>query len=347
MNNNSSSTNTAEAIERGLKFLERNQLPSGEFKIYSSADLTLEKDCKYDTSPFPTATISYCLKFSNSPLAKAMIKRALRFLLATMGDEPVWKYCSPDHSWQRNMPPDVDDTALASLVLKQNGIDLPDNRGIILANRNRQGLFYTWMFPRFALSLNRSYWKVILRFAVKPKCVYHFRNHCLPNDIDGTINANVLFYLGETRATKRVTEYLIQIIEQEKEDRCSVWYLNRFTFYYAISRNYYAGIQAFEVVRETIVARILQAAKVDGMIGENVLETALAICALINLRCERSKFEKSIQFLLKAQRESGDWQRIPFYFYYDNPAKHFAWASVAWGSEEITTGFCLEALTRY
>ena len=57
-------------IRRGIEFLRRSQLPSGEFKVFMSPDLNLERDCVFDSSPFPTALIAYSLGFDDSGSAE-------------------------------------------------------------------------------------------------------------------------------------------------------------------------------------------------------------------------------------------------------------------------------------
>jgi len=334
--------NIETAIERGLDFLQRNQLPSGEFKSYRSTHPTMEEDCEFDSSPFPTSLIAYSLSFSESLKAKEMLNRAVKFFLSEMESESVWRYWTSQHQYHNNIPPDLDDTVCVSSVLKQNGVQFPDNQNLILANRNRQGLFYTWLVPRFSFPINASYWRVILREAVKPISLYYFwkLNESEPNDIDCVVNANVLFYLGESESTKAVIDYLVRVIEQNKEECCDKWHLSRFNLYYAISRNYFAGIKKFEAVREEVIKRIISSAKDDGIIGNNILETALAVCSLLNWRCLRHELHNAVEMLLGAQKDSGEWQRFPFY--YGGPKKYFGW-----GSEEITTGFCLEVMTRY
>ena len=65
------SANDLEAgIGRGLELLRRSQLPSGEFKVFMSPDPNLERDCVFDSSPFPTALIAYSLGFDDSGSAE-------------------------------------------------------------------------------------------------------------------------------------------------------------------------------------------------------------------------------------------------------------------------------------
>ncbi len=68
-------------IRRGLEFLRRSQLPSGEFKIFMSPDLNLQYDCVFDSSPFPAALIAYSVGFDNSDSADDVLNKALSFLL--------------------------------------------------------------------------------------------------------------------------------------------------------------------------------------------------------------------------------------------------------------------------
>jgi hypothetical protein len=65
------STNDLETgIRRGVEFLQRSQLPSGEFKVFMSPELNLERDCVFDSSPFPTALIAYSLGFDGGGSAE-------------------------------------------------------------------------------------------------------------------------------------------------------------------------------------------------------------------------------------------------------------------------------------
>ncbi|HRH43243.1 MAG TPA: hypothetical protein PKY82_16545 [Pyrinomonadaceae bacterium] len=329
-------------IEKGLNFLHQNQLASGEFKSFRSTHPTMAEDCEFDSSPFPTALIAYSLSFSESLVAKELIKRAINFFLAEIERGSVWRYWTSIHPYHNNIPPDLDDIACISSVLKQNNVQFADNLKLILANRNRDKLFYTWMVPRFAFPLSFAYWRVVAREALKPISLYYFwkLNESEPNDIDCVVNANVLFYLGKYKETQSVINYLIEIIKSEKEECCDKWHLSRFNLYYALSKNFFAGIDDFKIIRDALIERILSFAKSDGMIGENILETALASCALLNFNDDSMELKNAINILINSQNKKGAWQIFPVY--YGGPKKYFGW-----GSEELTTGFCLEALVRY
>jgi hypothetical protein len=330
------------SIERGLDFLERRQLATGEFKVYRSTDHALEKDCIVDSSPFPTALIAYSLGFSDSIKAKAMLEKVVQFFLAEMEGPGLWRYWTNNHEHHKTIPPDLDDIACVSSVLRQHGVPFPSNIQHIMANRNRQGLFYTWLTPRWPMPLNLAYWRVVLRQWLSPLKLHYFwkLNESAPNDVDCVVNANVLFYVGENQNTQAVIEHLIEVVRRGEEACCDKWHLNRFTFYYALSRNLLSGVQSLAILRDEIVERIVAAANLDGSIGANALETALAICALLNGNWLVPDVVPAIRFLLAAQQPTGDWPRAVLY--YGGPKKYYGW-----GSEDLTTGFCLESLLRY
>jgi hypothetical protein len=110
--------------------------------------------------------------------------------------------------------------------------------------------------------------------------------------------------------------------------------------YYFISRNYYRGITQLEPARQPVIDRILAAAKPDGRLGETIADTAWAVCTLLNWRATPPELEPAIAFLLRTQGTPGEWPR--WLVYYGGPKR-----ALGWGSEEITTAFCLEALARY
>jgi hypothetical protein len=93
-------------------------------------------------------------------------------------------------------------------------------------------------------------------------------------------------------------------------------------------------------MRAPIIARILAQAKPDGRLGETLADTAWAVCSLLNLRSYPAELEGAVRYILDAQLDHGSWPR--WLLYYGGPKLR-----LGWGSEEMTTGFCLEALARY
>jgi len=303
-----------QAIAQGIDFLYGKQMPSGTFRIFCSPDPLLEEKCKEDYSTFQTGQIAYCLSFTKSAKIEEIVNKAIRFLLSEMQAGGVWRYsCSPNPDY---LPPDVDDTACISFLLKQHGISMPDNTGVMLGNRVSQGLFYTWILPRLTRTTNMSFWRVALRQLLKMRqlCWFFRVTECKPNDIDPVVNANVLYYLGDRPETRPIIQTLLQIIEDQTEDTCDKYYGSRYTFYYYLSRNHAAGIPGFEPVRDTIVGRIKSCAHPDGVIGNDILHTALAACALMDWKDHSTILDEAVQAILRTRGPSGGWRKCPFYF---------------------------------
>src|SRR5258708_22437196 len=170
-----------------------------------------------------------------------------------------------------------------------------------------------------------SYWRVVLRHLLELRQLYWFYtvSECKRSDLDLVVNASVLHYLGERPETGPVIRCLIQTIEEQTEETCDKYYASRFTFYYFLSRNYAAGIRAFEVVGDTIVARIKSYAHPDGGIGDHILHTAQAACALMDWKDHSTVLDNAIQAILRARDSSGGGQKFPFYF--SGSSKKLAW----------------------
>jgi hypothetical protein len=328
-----------QAIAQGTDFLYAMQLPSGAFRMFRSPHPLLEEKCEPDQSPFPAALIATCLNFITSEKVEEILRKAIRFLAGEMEGGGVWRYWSTTLGY---VPPDLDDTACISFLLRGHGISVPDNTGVLLGNRDSRGLFYTWVLPHVTWTTHMSYWRIALREVVKLRQLYILCkcNECKPDDLDAVVNANVLHYLGERPETLPIIRYLIQVIEEQAEESCDRYYGSRFSFYYFLSRNHASDIRGFEPVGDTIVGRIKSHAHPDGVIGNHILHTALAACALMDWKDHSAVFDDAIQAILRARQPSGGWQKFPIYF--SGRSK-----KVVFGSEEITTGFCLEALSRY
>ena len=202
-------------------------------------------------------------------------------------------------------------------------------------------LFYTWLVLRPRLTLNPLYWRTLLAEFTLPRYVAFWKiTEAGYGDIDGVVNANVVLYLGDRPETRQAISWLIAIVESGREMVCDKWYRDPFTFYYALSRNYHAGIEAFNTVRQPILARLAGAVREDGQIGENILHTALAPDTLLSYGDRTGSLARAVEFLRLNQSEDGSWPGASYY--YGGPKK-----ATSWGSAELTTGICLEALHRF
>ena len=311
--------------------------------------MTRAREVRLDPSIFASIHIAYSLDLIPHPSAQAMVSRTLAYLLAEMTGHGLWHYWNKGANWggldlYKVIPADLDDMAGASYLLERHGIPFPDNRPLMLLNRDRKGLFYSWLMLRPRFNLNGLYWRQMLAEITFLRFTYFFlRTPASYEDVDGVVNANVLLYLGDRPETRPVVEWLIRIVEEGREADCDKWYRHPMTFFYALSRNVYNGSQAFDRVKDAIIHRIELARDESGGIGDDPLHTALAVNTVLNFG-ERPKFLASaIDYLLGSRRDTRSWASSPYYYGGNkvDPIEH------NWGSEDLTTALCLEALYRF
>lgn len=335
-------TTVEKSILRGVNYLHQHQFPSGEFCCYIGWEDSMKLTVP-DSNIFPTSLISYSLlNLAQLPKVNDMLQRTGDFLEYQSMRGGVWNNFTVVHPYFKICPACVDNTACASIVMKGINREFQNNEELLLYNRNESQLFYTWFTFRPKLRGNKDYWRLLLREFKYPLSTFLFwtKNEAGKYDIDGAVNANVLFYLGLRDETLPVIDLMLDIIADRREDDCDKWYRNPFTIYYFFSRNLHSGITALEPIRKPIVERILSAEKANGAIGDGILDTALAVISLLKLGHHSSVVENAIAYLISKQGEYGEWPR--WALYYGGPKK-----LQCYGSEEITTGFCLEALALY
>jgi hypothetical protein len=332
------------SISRGIDYLYHHQYPNGEFCVYVSGDDAMKGWSQPDSSVFASALIGSCLLFfKDEERAEEMLTKTAAFLRSQMRRGGIWNYFTNYHYLSSLCPSDADDTATIASFLVHRNIDFPRDRNIslLLNNRRKDGAFYTWFTFRPQLTRHKTYIRLVLREFLQPVKMFMFwvKFECKPYDVDAIVNANILYYLGDVEATQPAINWLVKIIAEKKESNCDRWYKNLFTVYYLISRNYYAGIEKLEPIKQPVVERILSKLNSDGSFGECALDTALAVCSLLNVNYTGRELTRAIHFILQSQKETGCWERRCVY--------HSPRMGVGFGSEELVTAFCLEALERY
>ncbi len=133
---------------------------------------------------------------------------------------------------------------------------------------------------------------------------------------------------------------LVEILRRDGEADADKWYENPFVLWYFFARA--LGHRSDEA-RERLVA------KLDAAAPASALELALSIAA--RRYCGAVPPESLIDALLAAQSADGSWPRAPVYFGGRERRRDGTLAPAHpdtphWGSEELTTGFCIEALAR-
>ncbi|MDB9315599.1 phytanoyl-CoA dioxygenase family protein [Spirulina sp. CS-785/01] len=321
------------SLVQAIEFLRNNQLEDGEFPTYGNDSLS-----QPDSSPFVTALVLYSLSFlaadDTHSKVKPVVEKGLKFLVQAMEPGGLWRYWSSKNDRHTEIPPDLDDICCISHVLKLNNLPVPKNHPIILGNQNKEGLFYTWILPRSIPSIT-------LNYITLGKALSHSEQLWQLTDKDDiccVVNTNVLLYLGESTQTEQSLKYVIDTVLSGKEEERSAFYNHKLSFYYMLSRAYCNGVTALGTVKTPVIAKVSSLQKADGSFGNELL-TALAICTFLNFNHIVPSLDKAIQFLLNTQKADGSWPRISMYG--GQLDKDF------FGSEALTTGFCVEALARY
>jgi hypothetical protein len=231
-----------------------------------------------------------------------------------------------------HLPPDFCTVGCTNAALHESGIPIRADLDFFKDNyRAPHGVFYVWL------------------------C-----DPPIPTDICSGTVANALYMfasLGEEGKIPEVKVWLNDMLEMMMAGLpyFAEYYRSPYAFTYLTSR-VYADTGVKELF-DLAMIRDLQTFILSGQletgnwppvyyVTQDVdLETALALISLLNLGydklspLQKRRVETGIQYLLNNQNSEGSWDCAPFYI---DPA-HMAY----FGSEELTTGFCLEALAKY
>ena len=254
----------------------------------------------------------------------------------------MWRYWNKGTAPLGDIPADLDDTACISELVERFDSPAPDNKWLMLLNRDSRNLFYTWITPRLSGGVNRRYWSVVLSDVTFERLVLFWnRSPANRGDVDAVVNANVAHYFGPVPESEPVVDMLLEIARNGTESSSDKWYPDVNTFYYTTSRCYARGMTRLFPATRTMLSRFSQQTGADGRIGENDLLTALAAWSILNFDIQSSLLGPAIDYLLETQQGDGGWTSRAFYTNGSRPAQ------TTWGSRELTTGFCLEAIERF
>jgi hypothetical protein len=161
-------------------------------------------------------------------------------------------------------------------------------------------------------------------------------------DIDAAVNANVVLYLGECEATRSACDALVEIVNESREAESCWYYEGDMPLYYFVSRAFRNGLTSLERSCDAIVAKVESAPQTDSLVA------ALAICTLLNFGvADRRILGDSAARIVQDQRPDGSWPRAAFMRNAGPTLMARRPPMLYSGSEELTTAFCIEALSRF
>jgi hypothetical protein len=327
----------ARALWAGIRFLEHHQCPGGDFPVYiaHSADMSVGRAphaCLYGAA-------LVVVLLHDCTAAAALCERAADFIEREAKFSGLWEYFRSDHRHPFRPPTDVDDTALASHALAAMGRQVPNNRSALLGNRDRHGMFFTWILP-WGRPLH---WSLAVEMLRQLRWLRAYRR-CYEatmierDDVDAGINANVLAWLGEFDGDGLVFDRLLRIVRDKQEAWCDRYYDNPVLIRFLFSR---ALVGRCPEAGELLVARAEVAADADP------LDVALTILTRATWGAPVPEHLK--QQLIAGQRADGSWPIAPLYcggrerlgYLRFGPTAADRWRR---GAEAYTTSFAVAAL---
>jgi hypothetical protein len=326
------------ALGRAIGFLEASQRPTGELPVYAFAGNDPSR-ASLDPSIFPSALAAFSLSFW--PPARPLRERICDFLIAEMDADGLWRHWPSAHPSYRSLPADLDDTSCACAALAAGALPGPDNRALLLANREAGGLFCTWFVPRMRWSGARHMAATWRRAAHLPTLIAFFRHtSASPGDVDAVVNANALFCLGAFPGDAAVIDHLLTVLRDDRERVCDKWYDNPFAVWYFLAR---------AVAGRSEEGEALLAAKLAVATSNTPLDEALSLCAATALGLGPDA-EAAFR-LLRLQQPDGSWPAAALYHGGRTRLGDGGFGPVHpntphWGSEALTTAFAVEALAR-
>jgi hypothetical protein len=276
-----------------------------------STDPSLLADAVPDSSPFVTTFVIQSLGLLSPEGLEETVAPALDFLLDEQDEQGLWRYWTRRSPRRSLVPPDLDDTSCASWVLSRHGRRFRDNRAAVAANRDRQGRFLTWLGEA-------------------------------ENDVDAVVNANVVLYLGDGPDTVAACDHLANLLASPPSKLGSWYYPDALALDHAVSRAARHGVTRLRACRPDLLRRV--AHRCGGQDGHREpLRAALAAVTLLNCEAEGTLLDGQIDLILAGQGTDGSWPQAALYSGPRPPLPRSVW----FGSEELTTALCLEAVARY
>lgn len=296
-------------IEKALAFLCNNETHT----FAMSTSPSFESSHKID-SPFAASLVIYSLAGVEKD-EESLLGPSLEHLEQTMIEPGLWSF---SRSSVTPLPPDTDTTCCVLIALKLLGIDsvnFEQAASFLLKFRDNRGLFYTWLV------------KDMLETNIPLK----------ENDVDPIVNTNALyFYRIIGKQVPEVSSYIANFVKKNglELQSHSLYYNSPLLFAYFLSRAIMLDKEGFltriiPIVEEEIAKRARD--------PDDVLDAALALTGLITINSGKPCKEQLLRFITRSQQSDGSFPIKPIFRDLAN------WY---YGSPELTTAICIEALSR-
>jgi len=346
------------AIRQGLFFLRSRQRRSGGFNVYRAASLGFENWELRHTSlkGFPVAFSNEgdqmlpALSIGHSLLhlrgceeADRMLRKITRYIVENRLPGRLWKNNRSKDGSIRATPVDLQTTAKALTFLRQVGEPVKVPGATLLSNRDARGLFHTFVAPRLRRGGSPGYWKAALGLMGNRAVMSLFGKAPAfdRDDISVPLNTYLLPVLGPCPASGPVLCAIRDLLVQREEGDRYGWFRDPFTVYRILSGAFRLGVSDIGEHRETIRERVVACLRPDGSFNGEVTDTARAVCILLDFGFADAGLLRSVLWLVSRQNADGSWDKRACYF---DAGK--ADTVVAYGSEDIVTALCLEAISR-
>jgi hypothetical protein len=255
-----------------------------------------------------------------------------------------WKFWTRDHPGFANTPPDLDDCSVVPMALQDAGVPFRQNTRLIASNQNAKGEFLTWMDLRIHRLWNPRHWGSAFLWLppYRGKRSFFLSGQSRSDDVDAVVTANTIAWLASCQAidTRDAGRRVVGAVMARQEEKSDRFYQSPHALYHAMARGAERGATVFQDAGELVADRLNEMPRRNGMIGRGALDTALAAIARQLFQPAGTILDSEISMILRTQQAQGSWPASAFYYGgFDRIC--------FWGSKELTTGFCMEALARF
>lgn len=304
-------------VSEGVEYLSKNQKKDGSFEASVFSDYKNFIDVDNSSSILPTILILSCLNsIPRVPKEENIKSKIANFILSQKSEHWTFNYWKrgSEESKIRPYPDDLDDTFCALAALFQYDSRLVGGSALAKAamllttvEEKEGGPYRTWLVPENA----DKAWK----------------------DIDLAVNGNIAHFLYlEDVSLENIDSLVEEAIKNKKY--YSPYYSSAYSVIYFISRFYKKDLKVGK-----IADFILSKKESNGGWGD-ILDTSLAVSALLNLGVDAKEVSGSILYLLKNNSDAYK----PRKFYIDRIVKNKKYHV---GSSELTVAFYIETLSKY